>query len=192
MRLPRSLSGDHLTLLVLLTISLALNVRLGLQVQQLRRAAPIPVAPPLFVKGAPLPDLPLLDLAGAELPRTARQPDNRPTLLYLFSPSCRWCRLNSPSVDALYRQTRATTRFVGVALQRPGLDEYLVSQHVGFAVYVLAPRADVLRTRVGGVPQTILVGPNGAILDTWNGAYLGDTKQAIETRFNAQLPDLWP
>jgi hypothetical protein len=54
-----------------------------------------------------------------------QNPKDLPLIVYVLSPTCKWCKANIPSVDALVTQTQGRYRFVGVSGTSIGLTEYI-------------------------------------------------------------------
>lgn len=107
-----------------------------------------------------------------------------PTLLYLFSPECSWCERNANSFNELARQVKA--RVVGLSLSSGRFQGFLEKSRMPRPVYVL-PHTAVASYGLG-TPTTILVSQSGRILKIWSGAYLGETRTAIEEYFGITLP----
>ena len=66
--------------------------------------------------------------------------------------------------------------------QYPGLDGGLEGSG-------LSP--ETLKTyKLGSTPQTIVISPEGKVLQDWVGAYVGDQKSQVEAFFQVTLPGL--
>jgi peroxiredoxin len=179
--------GDLKFLLVILACSLGLNVFLGREWLVRTREAPPPVSP--IQRGDAMPAFEGKDLAGQRL--TLRYNDTKvPTVLYVFRPSCVWCSRNLRNVNALV-QSNSRFRFIGVCLEKVGLDDYLHQNPLGFPVVVDPSEQTLQAYRLGGTPQTVVISPEGRVLENWLGAY-GDSQQDVERFFGLKLPGLVP
>lgn len=114
---------------------------------------------------------------------------SRPTVLYFFSSTCRWCEKNWQNVRSLQQAAGERYRFVGVATEtnlRPFADAHgLTFELVGG----VAPA--ILQTlKLSATPQTLVVSSNGVITHEWVGAFTGRTQREIEELFGLSLPGL--
>jgi hypothetical protein len=115
---------------------------------------------------------------------------NKPTVFYVITPSCIWCRRNQSNVNRLADAKANDFRFVGLSLTESGLKEYVAEHHLKFPVYARLPAETVESLGLGGTPQTIVVSPEGEILKLWTGAYIEDLRPEVEAYFGIQLPGL--
>ena len=133
-------------------------------------------------------DLTVRDPGGREVTiRFASQ--QLPIVLYVFSPSCKWCIYNSTLVNATARQTTGRFVFIGVSLSEGGLAEFTKEYHLEFPVYSSLPDSLVNTLKLGRTPQTIVVSPSGFVVENWVGAYTGITKVQAEKYFAIRIPD---
>ena len=81
-------------------------------------------------------------------------------------------------------------RFIGLSLSEDNLAEYVAKNDLNVPVYSgLSP--EMLRTyKLGSTPQTIVISPEGKVLQDWAGAYVGDQKSQVEAFFHVNLPGL--
>ena len=112
------------------------------------------------------------------------------TVLYAFTPQCSWCARNLNNLKALLDKEGGQYRFIGLSLSEERLPEYVAKYNLSFPVYSgLSP--DTLKTyELGGTPQTIVISPEGKVLQDWVGAYVGDQKSQVEVFFHIALPGL--
>jgi hypothetical protein len=174
--------SDVTFLLLLLAASLSGNVYLG----RLLLRPPGAPAPPL-AKGAAVPPLPVTSLDGR--PQTVSY-EGQPTVLYVFSPTCPWCRRNIPNLKQLVQSAGARYRFIGLSLDDKGLAAYVTENQLPMPVYTKISDESRAQYRLGGVPQTIVVSSRGTVLQVWNGAFVGDTQREVEGFFEVALPGL--
>lgn len=172
-------------LLLLLVVSLGLNVYLGVRVF---RAGPQRNQPPIGLE------------AGTRLPPiTARTTDNnsytlsygtdpRPTVLYTFSDTCKWCDLNSDNWDELVSRKKEEFRFVALSVAPAGSSTKSMFSDV---ITLIDLRPETRQAyRLGPTPTTTVVSSDGRVLKTWAGAYSGSIQNEIERYFSIKLPGL--
>ena len=172
-------------LLLLLVASLSLNVYLGWKVKQ----GGVKRDTAKAVSGMKLDPITAVDLDGKPF-TIAYNGINKPTVFYVITPSCIWCRRNQANVNKLAEAKANDFRFVGISLAESGLKEYVEEHHLRFPVYARLPAETVESLGLGSTPQTIVVSPEGEILKVWNGAYIEDLRPEVEAYFGIQLPGL--
>ena len=154
-------------LLLLLVASLSLNVYLGWKVKQGGVESDTVKA----VAGMKVDPINAVDLEGKPL-TIAYNGINKPTVFYVITPSCIWCRRNQANVNRLADAKANDFRFVGLSLAESGLKEYVEDHQLKFPVYARLPAETVESLGLGGTPQTIVVSPEGEIVKVWTGAYI--------------------
>lgn len=115
---------------------------------------------------------------------------NKPTVLYVLSPSCIWCRRNQANIDKIAETKANDFRFIGLSLGEEGLKEYAEQYGLKFPVYAGLTKETVQSLGLGGTPQTIVVSSEGNVLKVWSGAYLENMQPEVEAFFGIQLPGL--
>lgn len=117
--------------------------------------------------------------------------DDRPTLIYVYSSDCGWCTRNFKNIRALAGEISATHRVVGLSLSPTPLKERRRQvAALGFPVlFDLAPH-NLTSYRLGGTPETLIVGADGRLLEVWVGAYGEGVATEIERYFQVKLPGL--
>lgn len=181
----RSKRADGLLLLLLLG-SLALNVYLGWRVKQApaRLSDRINLAP-----GTKAAAVTATDAEGRQ--QTISYNDtNKPTVLYVLSPSCIWCERNRKNIEELTKAKANDFRFVGLSLSQESLKEYLAGHHLEFPVYSQPKPETVQALGLGGTPQTFVISTEGVVLKNWSGAYREQTLREVQDYFHVQLPGL--
>ena len=138
--------------------------------------------------GTMVPEFQADDLHGVQ-GTVAYGRDPRPTVLYVFSPSCVWCARNSEAVNALSKQVSGKYRIIGISLSPEYLKAYLESHRLPFPVYTNIPDSVISAYHFGPTPETLVISPDGSVLQTWIGAYSQSTREAIEGFFSIRLPD---
>ena len=110
------------------------------------------------------------------------------TVVYVFSPSCHWCKENLAGLHALADEAHGRYRVVGLSLSRDGLQDYVAKQHLTFPIYMNPIAQDMAKYHLGGTPETFVVAPNGTVRKVWMGAYLDDQRKEIEQSLAISLP----
>jgi hypothetical protein len=115
---------------------------------------------------------------------------NRPTVIYVLSPTCGWCTKNEGSIQQLIAEKGSEYRFIGISLIEEGASEYHAKHGLGVPLYSGVSEELKKAYQMGGTPQTIVVSPKGLVLANWSGAYLGKQKAAVEEFFRIRLPEI--
>src|ERR1700744_5810158 len=111
---------------LVLTGSLSLNVWLGLQVLGTRRQIAL-LNPPHAIEatlGGSLFDLDLNTPDGKQT-KISMASRSRPLVLYIFSPTCKWCDLNLVQIRDLAETENRKFDFIGISTTGLGLEQYL-------------------------------------------------------------------
>jgi len=172
-------------LVLVLAWSLGLNVYLGVKLRSAVYGTP--VVPTKINAKLPYP-LPLLDPDGK--PTQLAFDDSRPTVLYVFSPQCDWCKKNEANIKSTVANAGSRFRFVGISISSQNLKDYIAQGHAPFPVYqVKSPKQGVDLGFVG-TPMTIVVGPGAKVEKVWEGAYMDQNQKDVEQFFGSKLPGL--
>lgn len=115
---------------------------------------------------------------------------SKPTVLYIFTPSCSWCARNMDNFNELVARKGAEYRFIGLSLTKERLSEYVATEGLAIPVYAGLSSQTKKAFELGGTPQTIVVSRDGRILQNWTGAYVGGKKSQVEAFFHVTLPGL--
>ncbi len=136
-------------------------------------------------EGQGAPPLQLADIGGKRV--TINYRSSSGTLIYVFSPSCVWCKRNGANFRAL---SRALGGVHVIALSLSSAEAGASSAGVGveFPAYIPSP-STIADYGLAETPTTIFVSREGKILRVWTGAYDGATKTAIEKYFKIRLPE---
>ncbi len=176
-------------LLVLLATSGIMNVYLANQVSHQRDAiAKLRIEDRLAV-GSWVPSLQGKAASGEPMGIDYADRDT-PTVLYVFSPLCRWCKSNFDNATALQRAVSGRYRFVGVSLTSNGLTDYLTQNKIAYPVVTDLPITIKAAYKMAATPTTIVVSPDHKVMKVWAGAFEGQSQQEIEDYFHTKLPGL--
>jgi peroxiredoxin len=174
--------SDVTFLLVLLAVSLGANVYLAR-----RLFSPPPQGPPPLAKGTTVSPLTATRLDGQ--PQTLSYAEKK-TVLYVFTPSCPWCKRNLPNIKHLVATRGAEYRFIGISLEAEGLSSYVTEHQLPFPVYTNVSQEQRDAYHLGGVPQTLVISERGTVMQNWFGAYVDAQQAEIEKFFDVRLPGL--
>jgi hypothetical protein len=176
-------------LLLLLSVSLLTNVVLGLGLLRAARHATgsAQAARPTLAVGAPVSSIEA-DRVGGGRETLQFSDHSRPTVLYVFTPSCIWCARNLENLRALSRLSSAgAIRLIGLSLD-PDVADYVRRERLDFPVYV--PSAAAIKALGLGVTPHTMVVAGGQLEHAWRGAYSAAVGREIEARFGLSLPGL--
>src|SRR5438270_703025 len=134
-------------LVTMLTVSLAVNVYQGLKL----KGAFAPVAEVQAGMKFPL-RLPVLDQDGNPAELSFAQ-DSRPTVVYVLSPLCGWCKRNEANVKTLVAQAGARFHFVGLSVENKDLKDYVAQNRAPFPVYLVSSERQIQDFHLGSTPQ---------------------------------------
>nr|WP_164981586.1 TlpA disulfide reductase family protein [Silvibacterium dinghuense] len=169
-----------------LALSLGLNVYLarngGL------KPHPKPIVP--LEAGASLPSSIAMEDATGKPVTLEFADDKRPTVLYVLSPQCGWCKRNEENMKALYSAEGDRYRFVGVSIASQNLARYVSDKREPFPVYLLKSKDEMDQLHVLGTPETIVVGPDAKVMRAWQGVYIQQNQAEVEKYFGVKLPGL--
>ncbi|MBV9760041.1 MAG: hypothetical protein JO340_05715 [Acidobacteriaceae bacterium] len=177
-------------LAVILAASLALNVLLA---WQLKRSRPAVLQMHGLAVGEAVPEFRAREVipGASDVIEQIRYSDApKGTLIYYFSPNCRWCQKNAANFAALAARVGREYRVVSYTPDVDGLPKYLLAAHHEAPVFT-DDGADIRKTlKLTGTPETLLVSKSGRVVRNWEGAYIPGTQQEIESYFGVRLPGL--
>ena len=113
----------------------------------------------------------------------------RPTVVYVMSPDCRWCGYNMRNIKSLALARSGEYRFIGVSPPHPDLARYAELNKLPFPIFQIASLDAVPNLLLGQTPETIVIDKHGNVIADWNGAYAGDQQKFVEY-FGLRLPGL--
>jgi len=90
----------------------------------------------------------------------------------------------------LLREEGGKYRFVALSLSDEGLSEYTEGNNLNLPIYAGLSSQTKKAYQLSGTPQTIVVSPDGRVLENWIGAYVGEQKSQVEKFFHITLPGL--
>lgn len=179
--------GDLVFLIILLAASLSLNVVLGWKVTFYNRSSD---AKNRLVEGMSVPPITVSSVSDDRQVTITYGNTDKPTVLYMWTPSCQWCARNLKNINKLASLRGDSYHFVAVSLSDVRLKEYLDANKFEFSVYKHISPEKAQQLGLGSTPQTIIVSPEGKVLKNWIGAYGEALQPEVEKYFNVSLPGL--
>ncbi len=173
----------------LLLASVSLNVVLARRIWSFTHFQSIKASERLLKIGTSVPPIAAKRLNGQQ-DVISYQGTTQPTVLYIFTPPCVWCARNIDSLKTLLSKEGARYRFIGISLSEKDLREYVAKNDLRLPVYSSLSPEMVKTYKLGSTPQTIVISPEGNVLQDWLGAYMGDQKSQVEAFFHVTLPGL--
>lgn len=172
--------------LAALALSLGVNVYLGLL---LVRPHGVPTDHSMSV-GARFPALMVHDLSGKEVKLSWPSSEKKLTVLYVFSPTCGWCRRNIENFKAMGTPTRSEYRLVPISLASAGLSKYVEKYGLVFPVFAdpVLPQGGAFA--FSGTPETLVISPAGIVKRVWRGAFTDAVKREVEAYLGVHLPGM--
>jgi len=161
-----------------LLISVGLNLVLVNRLTSARPPGPRSV-------GIKMPRLVASDLTGAARSLIFEQ-STRPTLLYVYSPTCPWCAKNSENFRTLVAGVNGKVNVIALSLS----DTAPAGLDFAFPVYWHPAAASKKAYSLGQTPDTIVIGTDGRVAKRWVGAWSGPAKKDVEHYFGVSLPGL--
>lgn len=171
-------------LVLTLSISLGLNVYFAWKI----RKTSIRTFPEIKVNDKLPSPLLLLDADGKSVRLGFDDP--RPTVLYVLSPLCSWCKRNEANIKKISELAGSRFRFVGLSLVSTNLKEYVAEGRAPFPVYRVQSQDQAVRMGLGSTPTTIVITPGARVEKVWTGAYMSENVKQIEEFFGVKLPGL--
>lgn len=184
-RTERAIKGT--VICVLLCISVIMNIGLARRVSTLKAAIEQVKSEGRLQIGANVPAVEGRPVGGLQ-GRLSYSEVNIPTVLYVFTPQCGWCKKNLDNLRALIDESGPRYRVVGLSLSSQDLGEYLEKEHLRMPVYTDISEDTKRIYKLGGTPATIVVSPESTVLRVWVGAYTNDNRQEIEQYLSIRLP----
>jgi len=175
-----------------LAVSICTNAWLANETLRLRGIVTALTARHSLPVGAKVPRLRLMTLEGKQAHVRFDESDH-PTLLYILSPSCRWCERNAASVVSLADQLRGRIKIVGISISpNQGDKAPSPSFRVPFPIYTGPAHLVGKHLKIRSTPTTILVSRQGVVEALWEGAYADSVKSQMESRLGIILPVITP
>ena len=163
--------------------SLALNALQGVRIVQIQTTS----TPARHPKGKHLADIPAHDVNGQKTVIHLSLKSSKPKVIYVFSPSCVWCQRNAGHLNELVAHVGSKYDFIGIALSTQGLQQFVSEHELDFPIYGDLSAQALQESGFAGTPETIVVSPDGMVLEWWAGAYEGITKSNIEEYFGCSV-----
>jgi len=176
-----------IVLLTILCLSLSVNVVLGRRIYG--TAKPVSALGGIKLETL-VEDIPVIGIDGKSA--VLSLVGDRPTLVYVFSPTCGWCKANYENILALADRARSHYRIVGLSSNGSieDLRKHISKAPLPFEVFLVDSAKVGNRPFLVATPTTLLVATNSKISRAWIGAYNDDRGDEIEKVFSVRLPGL--
>jgi peroxiredoxin len=115
---------------------------------------------------------------------------DRSTVLYIFTPQCVWCQRNLENLKTLIKEKHDEYRFIGISLTENALEGYVTENGLDIPVYAGVSAEAKTAYKMGSTPETIVVSPEGKVVQAWPGAYVDKSKSQVDSYFQVTLPGL--
>lgn len=172
-----------------LVLSAALNVVLTRRIQTMNAVESAKLTNQMLKVDSTVPSIAVKRLDG-QVSVVAYRGASQPTILYIFTPPCSWCARNVDNFKTLVEKEKDQYRIIGLSLSQEGLAEYVAKNRLALPIYSGLSDEAKKAYRLSGTPQTIVVSPEGRVLQNWVGAYAGKNQEDIEAYFHVKLPGL--
>ena len=176
---------------VALAVSVTLNVLLAHRVRSLTYARSASIAEYELKIGTTVPPIAVKRLGGQQ-EFISYQGVEQSTVLYVFTPPCSWCARNMDNFKTLLGKEAGEYRFIALSLSEDTLAEYVAKNDLKLPVYSGLSSETKVAYKLSGTPRTIVISPEGKVLQDWPGAYVGNQKSRIEAFFHVTLPGIRP
>ena len=172
-----------------LVASITLNVLLAHKVRSITNARSARISDYLLKVGANVPPI-TANRLGAQQETITYLSAGQPTVLYIFTPPCTWCARNMDNFKTLVDAKSRSYRFIGLSLSEEGLARYVEKNDLKLPIYSGLSAEARQAYKLSGTPQTIVISPEGTVLQNWAGAYVGEQQSQVEGFFHVKLPGL--
>jgi peroxiredoxin len=175
---------------LILAVSLAVNLLLAYKIRKGSHSTAAAEFAPLLI-GTAVSPLKAHSLDGREATISYKN-GQQPLVIYVFTPQCPWCRRNLANLKTVLARNHDSYRFIALSLTDKDLEQYIADKQKQIDIPIFANPAEESRQeyRLGSTPQTIVVSPDGRVLQNWVGAYTGAGQIEIEKFFGVNLPGL--
>ena len=175
--------------LVLLTLSLGLNLVLGLdKYHRYRQARDAANRAAGLKEGAKVPPFDAERL-GAGKERIAFD-RGIPTLFYFQASTCGWCQRNLANLQAVSRAVEGRYRLVVISLDDNEDTTRAYAERAGLSVptYYRPDKKSLRSYLITGTPTTVIVSTTGRVVKSFAGAYTGERRRMMESLLGVTLP----
>jgi peroxiredoxin len=172
----------------ILGVSLAVNLLLAYRIRQANQPRASVKTTPLPA-GTTVPPIKAQSLDGGEVTISSKD-GPQPLIIYVFTPQCSWCVRNLANLKTILAQRRDSYRFIALSLTDKDLKQYVAEEQIDIPVFINPVKEAREQYGLGSTPQTIIVSPDGKILQNWVGAYTGARQAEVEGYFGVSLPGL--
>lgn len=139
-------------------------------------------------RGTRLNSLQLVNDAG-EPHRLQFGPGQLPTVVYVLSPSCKWCAANQTNINGLASRLENRYRVIGLSIVPHAQWNAEAESSYHFPIFFLQPDSPHPGFALNLTPETLVFSRDGALDQGWAGAYMDETGHQIATYFGVRSSD---
>ena len=137
--MPKILPSEEMVIVsgvvpTVLCVSVAITLLQGLYIWRLLDNLEASASRGDLVIGSKVPPLLVKDLSGVSTTITYDSV-GKPTLLYVFRPSCVWCRRNANALLGLAKHVSGRYRLIRISLGKKGLLDFTKAHEMNFPIY---------------------------------------------------------
>ena len=188
-RRPQPGLTSFVVVAALLVFSLGINLLLTRRVSALKNQVKVIRSELRLTEGDKVPPITARDPQGNTAVFDYRT-NKLPTVVFVISPTCKWCTQNIMNMRALVEKAGDRFQFVGFSLSSNKLHEYVTQNRLNFPMYTDLPLNPTSNYKLGGTPQTIVLSPAGEVIKVWSGAFADGMQKEVEAYFGVTLPGL--
>lgn len=188
-RKPQPALTTFVVVAVLLVLSLGTNLLLTRRVSALKNQVRVIRSEMRLTEGDKVRPVPAKDPQGNSVVFDYRT-NKLPTVVFVISPTCKWCTQNIMNMRALVEKASDRFQFVGFSLSSDKLHDYVTQNKLNFPMYTDLPLNPTSDYKLGGTPQTLVVSPTGEVMKVWSGAFADNLQKDVEAYFGVSLPGL--
>jgi hypothetical protein len=172
----------------ILGVSLAVNLLLAYTIRKGNQpSTPVKAAP--LAAGTAVSPFKAQGMDGREVTISYKD-SSQPLVIYVFTPQCSWCMRNLANLKTILARKQDSYRFVALSLTDKDVKPYVVDKQIDIPVFINPEDEAREQYVLGSTPQTIVVSPEGKVLQNWVGAYTGARQAEVESFFGVSLPGL--
>jgi thioredoxin-related protein len=180
---------DKYLSLLLLVISVTLNIFLAKEVNRLNKEVEFVSENQKLVLGEVADSIDVVDIN--DLATVIQSENEKPTVLYIFSPDCYWCEKGHKDISFINEFKNAEYRIIGISLKKEELTNFIKDKNYKFPIFHSPSDSTKLRYNLYSTPQTIVLSKKGEVLKIWRGAFTSAERQEeVNYYFNIKLPSL--
>lgn len=113
-----------------------------------------------------------------------------PTVLYVFSPNCQWCKRNLSNINALSKQAGSKYQFLALSIDKDSSKSSVEKASLDFPVYINPSNAGRAEYGFMVTPATYVISSDSKVIKYWEGAYSGEVLRSINDYFQTEFSEI--